>query len=114
MTKRRENRDDENDGANRSPEPAPTPAVIDVREAQDLLEELVARAAGGEEIVITKDGSPRALLVAMLSRPKRVPGGAKGMIWIADDFDDPLPPEIQQYFDDPQIFPPDVDDDSAR
>ena len=29
----------------------------------------------------------------------RVPGDAKGLFVVPDDFDDPLPPELQRYFD---------------
>ena len=32
-------------------------------------------------------------------RPRRVPRKDAGRIWVADDFDDPLPPEIQKYFE---------------
>ncbi|MCG6926190.1 MAG: hypothetical protein LJF30_12855 [Acidobacteria bacterium] len=30
---------------------------------------------------------------------RRVLGSDAGKVWIADDFDDPLPPEIQKYFE---------------
>ena len=30
---------------------------------------------------------------------RRVLGSDTGRVWIADDFDDPLPPEIQKYFE---------------
>ena len=32
-------------------------------------------------------------------RAKRMLGMDAGKVWIADDFDDPLPPEIQKYFE---------------
>jgi prevent-host-death family protein len=37
--------------------------VLGVREAKDQLSSLLARAAGGEEIVITSDGVPTAMIV---------------------------------------------------
>jgi len=86
------------------------PHTVNLYEAKTRLSELVDRAAEGEEIVIAKAGTPMARLVPIEPPPKRVPGGWEGQIWISDDFDDPLPPEIQKFFDDPQIFPPDVDD----
>ena len=56
-------------------------------------------AAGGEEIVIAKAGKPRARLVGLRPpRKKRKPGGAKGRIRVAKDFDAPLPPAILQAF----------------
>ena len=32
-------------------------------------------------------------------RPNRSPGGWEGMVWIADDFDAPLPTDVQRYFE---------------
>jgi prevent-host-death family protein len=65
---------------------------IDIHEATTLLSQLVDEAAGGEEIIISKEGKPMARLVALaLPRPPRVVGMLQGKIWTADDFDDPLP-----------------------
>lgn len=84
------------------------PTTLNLYEAKTHLSDLVERAAAGEEIVIAKAGTPMARLVPM-PEPKppvlRKPGMWKGKLWVADDFDDPLPPEIQKYFDDPPIFP---------
>ncbi len=44
---------------------------VSVREAKDQLSSLLARAAEGEEIVITSDGEPKAMLV----RHRPVVGG---------------------------------------
>lgn len=48
--------------------------VTNVRNAKAKLSELLARAAAGEEIVITSDGRPKAKLVAIDTdrRPFRV------------------------------------------
>lgn len=84
------------------------PATYNLYEAKTQLSELVARAAAGETIVIAKAGVPMAHLTPLPAPekpPPRQPGLLKGAIWIADDFDDPLPPEIQKYFDDPPIWP---------
>lgn len=88
------------------------PATYNLYEAKTQLSELVDRASGGEEIVIAKSGVPMARLTPLEAGPPplRQPGLLKGKIWVADDFDDPLPPEIQKYFDDPQIFPEEWDD----
>lgn len=73
--------------------------TVNLYEAKTHLSELVERAAAGEEIVIAKAGKPRARLVPLEEdRPPRKPGALKGQIWIADDFDDPLPPEILRGF----------------
>ena len=69
-------------------------------DAKTRLSELVDRASAGEEIVIAKNGRPLARLVPIpAEKPNRVPGGWEGMVWIADDFDEPLAAEVQRYFD---------------
>lgn len=69
--------------------------IIDLSDAQPRFAELVERAAAGEEIIIAKAGEPRARLLPLETQRKpRQPGGWKGQIWVADDFDDPLPPDI--------------------
>ena len=73
--------------------------VVNLYEAKTHLSKLVDEAAQGGEVVIAKAGVPRARLVA-LHRParRRRPGGAKGRIRIAADFDDPLPPDVLAAF----------------
>ena len=75
-------------------------AQVNVHEAKTHLSKLLARVAAGEEIVIARGGKPVARLVPIeQKRKKRVFGMDKGKVWIADDFDAPLPPEIQKYFE---------------
>lgn len=75
---------------------------IDVNEAAIHLSQLVDEAAGGEEIVITRAGKPVARLVALEpSQQPRRPGLLKDEIWIADDFDAPLPEDILALFEGP-------------
>ena len=75
------------------------PKTLNLYEAKTRLSQLVERAANGEEIVIAKAGKPRARLVG-LARNKRLrrPGGSKGRIWIAADFDAPLPADLLAQF----------------
>jgi len=74
-------------------------STVNLYEAKTHLSELVERAAAGEEIVIAKSGKPRARLVPLSEeRAAPKPGLLKGRIWVADDFDDPLPPEILAAF----------------
>jgi prevent-host-death family protein len=74
-------------------------AIYNLYDAKTALSQLVERAAAGEEIVIAKAGRPLARLVPIEGRgvPRR-PGAWKGQVWIADDFDAPLPPEIAAPF----------------
>jgi prevent-host-death family protein len=75
------------------------PKTLNLYEAKTRLSQLVDEAASGEEIVIAKAGVPRARLVPLRSRRRvRRPGAFKGRIWIADDFDAPLPPETLAAF----------------
>lgn len=75
-------------------------AEVNVHEAKTQLSKLLARVEAGEEIVIARAGKPVARLVPAAERAvRRVPGEDEGKIWIAEDFDAPLPPEIQKYFE---------------
>lgn len=72
---------------------------VNLYEAKTQLSKLVDAAAAGQEIVIAKAGKPKARLVALEpSKPKRRPGGWEGRVWIADDFDEDLPPEVLAAF----------------
>ena len=74
--------------------------TVNIYEAKTKLSQLVERAAAGEEIIIAKAGQPRAKLVALpVHQEPRKPGFWKGKIWIAGDFDEPLPEEIQKAFE---------------
>ncbi len=71
---------------------------ISLYDAKTGLSALVDRAAAGEEIVIAKNGVPRARLVPIeqCSSP-RVPANAMRIAHIAADFDEP-DPRIDQMF----------------
>jgi prevent-host-death family protein len=75
--------------------------TVNLYAAKTHLSELVERAAAGEEIVIAKAGKPKAKLVAYQPSRKRRRLGQNllGITYVAEDFDGPLPPEIQKYFE---------------
>jgi antitoxin (DNA-binding transcriptional repressor) of toxin-antitoxin stability system len=76
--------------------------IKNLYEAKTELSNLVERAARGEEIVIAKNGKPMARLTRFESAVgRRVPGCGKGKIWIADDFNAPLPDEILATLEEP-------------
>jgi len=79
--------------------------IRNLYEAKTHLSELVDRAAKGEEIVIAKNGVPMARLVPLEKKPKRVPGGWEGKVWIAADFDAPLPDDLLRAFNEDPIEP---------
>jgi len=75
------------------------PAIVNVHQAKTHLSRLLARVSLGEEIVIAKAGKPVARLVPVRQPPQqRDPGLDKGKIWMAPDFDAPLPDEILDEF----------------
>ena len=74
-------------------------ASISVYQARAELSRLIERALAGEEIVIAKAGKPMARLVPIEPRRPRKSGFLKGKIWIADDFNAPLPDDILDAFE---------------
>lgn len=74
---------------------------VSLYEAKTHLSALIERAAGGEEIVITKRGQARAKLVPIpaVAAGKRVFGrNLMGITYVADDFD-AQDPEITALFE---------------
>ena len=76
--------------------PRKTPVVVNIAEAKATLSDLVERANGGETIVLARGGKPRARIVPLAASDAhlRVPGKGKGRVWMAPDFDAPLPASV--------------------
>jgi prevent-host-death family protein len=71
---------------------------VSVQGAKANLSKLLKRVALGEEVVIAKAGKPVAKLVAIPSTMRRKLGSAKGEFVVPDDFNDPLPKDIEDLF----------------
>lgn len=72
---------------------------VSVTEAATKLQELIDAAIDGEEVIICIDDRPAIKLVPIeLVKPPRKPGSAKGLIWMSDDFDEPLE-EFREYME---------------
>ena len=72
---------------------------VNIHEAKTHFSRLLKQVMAGEEVVIAKAGLPIAKLVPYRrATGERVPGGAKGKVFIADNFNDPLPEDILQAF----------------
>ncbi len=73
--------------------------TVNVHEAKTHLSRLLEAVEEGEEIIIARAGKPVARLVP-LERPRepRRPGALAGQIWIAEDFDAPLPEHLRSAF----------------
>lgn len=82
---------------------------INIHQAKTQLSKLVEEAAQGEEIIIAKAGKPIAKLVPLekTERKSRTPGGMKGQIWMAENFDEPMSEEELALWYDSPIFPSD-------
>jgi prevent-host-death family protein len=73
--------------------------IVNMHEAKTHLSRLAERAAGGEEIVIARNGRPLARLGPLEAPRQRRLGLWSGRVSLSDDFDAPLPAEIQRHFD---------------
>jgi prevent-host-death family protein len=72
---------------------------VNIHEAKTHLSKLLERVALGEEVVIAKAGTPVAKLIPIAAKPKtRKIGTAKGEFVVPDDFNDPLPKEVEDSF----------------
>jgi prevent-host-death family protein len=72
---------------------------VNIHEAKTHLSRLLQRVADGEEVTIARAGKPVARLVAVEPKTEVRPlGFAQGQIWIADDFDAPLPDDLLKAF----------------
>jgi prevent-host-death family protein len=73
---------------------------VNIYAAKTHLSRLVDQVNAGEEVVITRHGRPVARLVPAAAAQPRVPGLLEGKgYWIADDFDAPLPDDLQGLFE---------------
>ncbi len=73
---------------------------VNVHEAKTHFSKLLTRVQAGEEIIIAKAGRPIAKLIPIQAKSKpRKPGTAKGKLWIAPDFDAPLPEDVLKSFE---------------
>ncbi|MES2998076.1 MAG: type II toxin-antitoxin system Phd/YefM family antitoxin [Pseudomonadota bacterium] len=72
--------------------------AINIHETKTHFSKLVDAAISGEEIIITKVGTPVARLIPISKNRSRYFGVLKGKLKIANDFDAPLPDNILSNF----------------
>ncbi len=72
---------------------------VGVHEAKTTLSQLLRRVAAGEEIVITRGGTPVARLLPMTSDVPRTLGEDRGRYEVPEDFNEPLPEELLAAFE---------------
>ena len=73
----------------------PMAETVPINEAKTRLSELLRRVEAGEEIIIRRGDTPIARLIPERRSKMTPPGRLSGRIWVADDFDDPLPEFVE-------------------
>ena len=73
--------------------------TVNIHEAKTHLSRLVEEVAAGAEIIISKNGVPRAKLVPLDASRKLKFGAMKGKLHYPDDFDAPLSDEALALFE---------------
>lgn len=80
--------------------------IVSITAAKARLPELVERAAGGEEIILARNGKPRARLAPLAQKGRFVSGSGKGK-WkgVSRILDKPLPEQVLDAFYAGAVFP---------
>jgi len=73
--------------------------AVNIHEAKSQLSRLIEAAVSGEEVVISKAGTPVVRLVSVETKPKLRFGLMKGKIKITGDFNAPLPEDVLTTFE---------------
>ncbi|MGA2534551.1 MAG: type II toxin-antitoxin system prevent-host-death family antitoxin [Terracidiphilus sp.] len=74
--------------------------IVNIYEAKTQLSKLVDLAASGTDVVIARAGKPVARLTALKAEKRPIVFGLlEGQGWIADDFNAPLPEDLQAAFE---------------
>ena len=73
--------------------------TVNVHEAKTHLSRLLRRVMRGEEIIIARAGKPVARLSPIPSERTRVFGTDQGVFVVPDDFNAPLPDDVQAAFE---------------
>ena len=72
---------------------------VSLAEAAASLSDLVQAAIDGEEVILLNGDQPAIKFMPIAAiKPDRKPGSAKGLIWMSDDFDEPLE-EFREYLE---------------
>jgi prevent-host-death family protein len=72
---------------------------VGVHEAKTHLSRLLRQVMAGDEVVITRGGTPIARLVPVDARRTRILGSDAGVFQVPDDFDAPLPADVLDDFE---------------
>lgn len=74
--------------------------TVNIYEAKTRLSQLVDQAAGGEDVVLCRNGKPLVRITRLAEPMRRVKFGVlKGKVKVARDFDAPLPDDVLAGFE---------------
>jgi len=74
--------------------------LVNIHQAKTNLSMLLKKVSEGQDVIIARAGKPVARLVPYTDRPsKRVPGSARDKVLISPDFNDSLPADLLQEFE---------------
>ncbi|HEX3846266.1 MAG TPA: type II toxin-antitoxin system prevent-host-death family antitoxin [Steroidobacteraceae bacterium] len=73
---------------------------VNIYDAKTRFSELVDRAHAGEDVIISRNGKPLVRITRLKPEKRQIQYGLlKGKVWIADDFDAPLPADVLASFE---------------
>jgi prevent-host-death family protein len=73
--------------------------TVDIIEAKRRLFELVDRAAAGEDVVVSRNGTSLVRITRVVARRHIRFGLLKGKFTVPNDFDAPLPTDLLRHFE---------------
>ena len=73
--------------------------LVNIHDAKTHFSKLVNQALSGDDVIISRAGKPLVRLVPYTAEAELRRGGQfRGIITMADDFDEPLPDDILKLF----------------
>jgi len=74
--------------------------IVNVHEAKTTLSRLIQEATHGTDVIIAKAGTPLVKLIPVTATPpQRKAGYLRSQMTIRQDFDHPLPDDLQKAFE---------------
>jgi prevent-host-death family protein len=76
--------------------------TVNIYDAKTRLSQLIDKAAGGEDVVVCRNGKPPVRITRLEETRRRIRWGLlKGKVKVRADFDAPLPSDVLASFEGP-------------
>jgi prevent-host-death family protein len=76
--------------------------TVNIYDAKTRLSQLIDKAAGGEDVVVCRNGKPLVRITRLEETRRRIRWGLlKGKVKVRADFDAPLPSDVLASFEGP-------------